>query len=62
MDHMDENLDKTKWKVLVLMFGHGTPEEWVKWRIIFDDLIKAYPLNTAEKQVNMLKTLLKGDA
>ena len=60
LDSTDENSDKTKWKVLT--FGHGTPEEWVKWRIIFDDLIEAYPLNTAEKQINMLKTLLKWDA
>ena len=60
LDHTDENSDKTEWKVLT--FGQGTPEEWVKWRIIFDDLIEAYPLDTAEKKINMLKTLLKGDA
>ena len=28
----------------------------------FDDLVKAYPLNTVDKKVNMVHTLLKGDA
>ena len=60
LDHTDVDSDKTEWKVLT--FEKGTSEEWVKWRIIFDDLIDTYPLNMAEKQVNMLKTLLKGDA
>ena len=50
----------TEWKVPV--FEQGDAEDWVKWRIAYENLVEAYPLDTAEKQVKMLRTLLKGEA
>ena len=60
LDPSDKTSDTTEWKVPV--FEQGDAEDWVKWRIAYENLVEAYPLDTAEKQVKMLRTLLKGEA
>ena len=42
------NDDTTEWKVQV--FERGDPEEWIKWRIQWTQLVEGYPLNTYELQ------------
>ena len=56
LDPTDKESDKTQWKIPV--FEQGDAEEWVKWRITYDSLVEAYPLDTADKQIKMLRTLL----
>ena len=48
--------DKTEWKVEV--FEEGTTEEWVCWRIQFEELVTAYPLDTSTKKILFARTLL----
>ena len=50
----------TEWFIPV--FDDGTPEEWIKWRIQFDNLVEQFPLETADRQFTMLRPLLKGRA
>ena len=47
-----DNVDTTKWKVP--LFEEGDAEEWIKWRIQFDNVVKAYPLDTPDKKTTML--------
>ena len=60
LDPSDKDSDKTEWKIPV--FEEGDAEDWVKWRITYENLVEAYPLDTPDKQVKMLRTLLKGEA
>ena len=60
LDPDDKDSDTLEWKVAV--FEDGDAEDWVKWRINYEYLVEAYPLDTPDKQVKMLRTLLKGEA
>ena len=60
LDHTDPDSQTTEWKVP--RFESGDPEDWIKWRISFDELAKAMPLDTGHKIVAMTKTLLRGEA
>ena len=44
------------------MFEDGDTEEWIKWRISFQELSTMHPLDTTKKKLIMFKTLLKGEA
>ena len=46
----------------ILTFEDGTAEEWIKWRIAFDNLAEEHPLATADKKLRLLRTLLRGEA
>ena len=58
IDHTQRNSTTTEWKVP--LFESGTPEDWAKWRIKFNDLERAMPLNTAAKKLSFIKSLLHG--
>ncbi|KAL3913013.1 MAG: hypothetical protein SGARI_000868 [Bacillariaceae sp.] len=45
------------------IFYDGTPEEWIKWLIEFNEqVVPNYPLDTAAKKILIMKTLLGGRA
>ena len=44
IDPMEVDGKKTEWKVP--MFHNGTPEEFVKWRTTFEELVEALNLET----------------
>ena len=48
IDHEDPNSQTTEWKVP--LFENGTPEEFIKWKISFDELIKALDQNTTAQK------------
>ena len=41
----------------ILTFEDGTAEEWIKWRIAFDNLAEEYPLDTADKKLRFKRGL-----
>jgi len=49
-----------EWKVRI--FEHGDAEDWIKWRMRFEELALALPLDSAAKKVKYTHALLKGDA
>lgn len=58
LDHTNQNSDTTEWPMPI--FEDGSTEDWVKWRIQFDELAKAYPLDTSTKKMMLARTLLRG--
>jgi hypothetical protein len=44
------------------LFESGEAEDWVKWRIQLDELIRDMPLTTGAKRIKVAKALLKGQA
>ena len=54
------NGDTMEWSMPI--FEQGNAEDWVKWRIHFEELVKAYPLDTAPKKKAMYNALLCGIA
>ena len=46
----------------VLTFEDGTAEEWIKWRVAFDNLAEEYPLDAADKKLRLLRALFRGEA
>ena len=60
IDHLVPDGQSTEWKVP--LFENGTPEEFIKWKISFDELVTAMNLTTTAQKHSMLRNLLKGDA
>ena len=60
LDPTDEDSDELQ--IYATIFGSGTAEEWVKWRVQFDELVRDMPLTTGEKKIKVAKALLKGEA
>ena len=60
IDKDDIDGQSTEWKMAT--FESGTPEEFIKWRLSFEELVEAYPLSDATKKHKMILTLLKGDS
>ena len=54
------NDETTEWSVQ--QFEDGTAEEYIKWRVRFDDLSKGMNLNTVDKKYTVVQTLLRGEA
>lgn len=57
-DDKDSELMKRK----VSVFKEGTPEDYCKWRVDFNDLIEHPTFQSPVAQANILKTILKGKA
>ena len=55
-----DSSDATEWKIPV--FEDGTTEDWVRWRVHFEELEAAYPLDTSSKKILFARTLLRGIA
>ena len=61
VDPEEENSETVEKKVRIFG-GDETPEDWVKWRIEFDEVVRDMPLTTAVAKTKMALTLLKGRA
>ena len=59
-DKDDTDSQTTEWKMAA--FETGTPEEFIKWRLAFEELAEAYPLDDATKKHKIILNLLEGDA
>ena len=53
--------EKTEWSFRVFEDG-GDAEEYVKWRIRFEELAEAMHLNTPDKKYHVLQQALRGEA
>ena len=57
----DKKSDKIEKKVLI--FGNGTTEDWIRWRIEFDECMRDVPqLELSNSKTIMAIALLKGQA
>ena len=59
-DPTDEDSDELEIKATV--FDEGDAEEWVKWRIQVEELVRDMQLSTARQKIMLAKALLKGNA
>jgi len=57
----DEDGETTEWSIRVFEDG-GDAEDYVKWRIRFEELAEAMRLNSPEKKYTVLQTILRGEA
>ena len=60
VDPTDKKSDKIEKKVLI--FSDGTTEEWIRWRIEFDECVRDVPLESSNSKTKMAIALLKGRA
>jgi len=60
LDPEDENGETLKKKVR--LFENGTPEEWFRWRIEFDEVVRDAPLLTPQAQNCAAVAFLRGKA
>jgi hypothetical protein len=58
LDPKDKNSEKVSRKLKV--FEDGTPEEYCKWRIDYDDLVSYPAFKTGEAKLSLLLSILKG--
>ena len=59
-DPTDEDSDEIEIRAVV--FDKGDAEDWVKWRIQMDELVRDMQLGTARQKIMLTKALLKGTA
>ncbi len=59
-DPTDEDSDEIEIKATV--FDEGEAEDWIKWRIHFDELVRDMKLVTGKQKIVVAKALLKGNA
>ena len=57
-----DNEDSEELEVRAFMFEDGDAEQWIKWRIQLDELIRDIPLKTEQGKIKITKALLKGAA
>ena len=57
----EEEVEKTEWSFRVFEDG-GDAEDYVKWRIRFEELAEAMELDTPEKKHKVLQQALRGEA
>jgi transposase InsO family protein len=62
VDPDDPEKSETVEKKVRIFGGSENPEDWVKWRIEFDEVVRDMPLTTAIAKTKMALTLLKGRA
>ena len=60
LDATDKKSEKLTRKLRVL--DDGTPEEYCRWRIEYDDVVKTCTFNRAETRLQLLSTILRGKA
>ena len=61
VDREDENNEQTtEWAMKV--YESGSAEEYIRWRIQFDELATAMLLDTPDKKFTVLQTILRGEA
>ena len=60
IDPTDEESDSLDVKVTI--FEVGDAEEWVRWRIQFEELVRDVPLKDALQKTKVAKALLRGQA
>ena len=60
LDPEGNSPEKVKCKLKV--FDNGTPEEYCKWRMDYDDLVENPAYSSPEAKANILQTLLRGKA
>ena len=58
----DDNDVSNRIETPFFVFENGEAEDWVKWRMQMDELIRDMPLTTGEQKVKVAKALLKGQA
>ena len=56
------NEDSSTFEQKVRVFADGTTEDYVRWRIAFDEVVRAKPLTTSAAKVSMANVLLIGAA
>ena len=56
-----EDGETTQWSIRIFEDG-GDAEDYVKWRIRFEELAEAMRLNSPDKKYAVLQTLLRGEA
>ncbi len=59
-DPTDEDSDEIEIRATV--FDEGEAEDWIKWRIQFDELVRDMQLVTGRQKIVVAKALLKGNA
>ena len=59
-DPTDEDSDEIEIRATV--FDEGDAEDWIKWRIQMDELIRDMQLETGRQKIVLAKALLKGNA
>jgi hypothetical protein len=59
-DPMDEDSDEIEIRATV--FDEGEAEDWIKWRIQFDELVRNMQLVMGRQKIVVEKALLKGNA
>jgi hypothetical protein len=57
-----DNEDSDELQVFATIFETGKPEEWIRWRIQMDELIRDMPLDSRRKKIKVAQSLLKGEA
>ena len=60
VDHTDEDSDELE--VRATVFDEGEAEDWIRWRIQLDELIRDKNLRTGRQKIVLAKALLKGNA
>jgi hypothetical protein len=59
VDPEDPKTSETVEKKVRIFGGSENPEDWVKWRIEFDEVVRDVPLTTAAAKTKMALALLK---
>ena len=62
IDPSDEAKDSPTIDKKVRLFADGTAEDWLRWRMEWEDVVRDKPLKTGTQHVTMALTLLKGRA
>ena len=57
IDHLVPDGQSTEWKVP--LFENGTPEEFIKWKISFDELVTAMNLTTIAQSIFLSSCLIR---
>jgi hypothetical protein len=57
-----EDAESETLEVKVTIFEEGDAEEWIKWRMQLDELIRDVPLTSFLQRIKVAKSLLKGQA
>ena len=50
------------YSINILLFGHGSVSEWIKWQKTFVKVENALNLTQPESKYNIIRNLLKGEA
>ena len=59
-DHTNADTGSTEWKIQV--FKKVNSEDWIKWKLYYEESEMAMPLSLAPKRLNMVQNLLYREA